>query len=383
MATNSHSLIAVNMSTELNFGDGTVFMPVYLRGEWVWSADIRAEKLAAMPSNQTLTSLGLSPEKFYAWRCNNMSDFYLFTVNLNSPFMNSMRTTIAFFLPSMAILAVLAVAFVKRKSVKRTDFLAIFVGAGLFTLSFLVSFYQYAPPDVFTWQEVFLIVDFAFAASLAVYSIVRGDESESDSGHKTRTQKLEIENKKSIFKGGEIRSEEADKRIEKLDKVFDIIIILASIVSATSFQFFSSMPHPQIDSAAYEKLLTALFRLFLIPLVLAIAMWIPTQLARHFTMRTLLLRTCAWACSLQTLGVYVLFVVIFGFSGTVNFQILAVISFVISTIIDAVLLLYVVVEYQRAFDPQSLRTRDWLYRQIPAIIVALVLVEVSLILAVL
>ncbi len=176
-------LIAVNMSTDLNFGDGTVFMPVYLRGEWVWSPDIRAEKLAAMPSNQTLTSLGLSPEKFYAWRCNNMSDFYLFKVNLSSPFMNSMRTTIAFFLPSLAILAVLSLATWKRNRLKRADFLAIFVGAGLFTLSFLVSFYQYAPPDVFTWEELLLIADFIFATGLAGYSLWKKEEREYNGDH--------------------------------------------------------------------------------------------------------------------------------------------------------------------------------------------------------
>jgi hypothetical protein len=176
-------LIAVNTSTELNFDDFTVTMPVYLRGEWAWSAHIRAEKLVAVPNNQTLTSLGLSPERFYAWRCNNMSDFYLFRVNFSYPFMNSMRTTIAFFLPSVAILIVLSLAAWKRNRLKRTDFLAIFVGAGLFTLSFLVSFYQYAPPDVFTWEELLLIVDFIFATGLAGYSLWKKDKEEFDGDH--------------------------------------------------------------------------------------------------------------------------------------------------------------------------------------------------------
>ena len=176
-------LIAVNMSTQLNINDGVVSMPAYLQDEWAYSPDIAAQKLATRPSNQTLTSLGLSPQKFYQYGCNNMTDFYLFKVTLSYPFMNSLRTAIAFFLPSMAILAVLTVATVKRNRLKRTDFLGIFVGAGLFTLSFLVSFYQYAPPDVFTWEELLLIGDFVFATGLAIYSLCRRNIEDRYNGH--------------------------------------------------------------------------------------------------------------------------------------------------------------------------------------------------------
>lgn len=176
-------LVAVNMSTQLNINDGVVSMPAYLQDEWAYSSDIAAQKLATRPSNQTLTSHGLSPQKFYQYGLSTMPDFYLFTVTLSNRSMTSWRTLIAFFLPSMAILAVLTVATVKRNRVKRTDFLAIFVGAGLFTLSFLVSFYQYAPPDIFTWEELFLIGDFVYATSLAVYSLWRRDIEDCYNDH--------------------------------------------------------------------------------------------------------------------------------------------------------------------------------------------------------
>jgi len=78
-----------------------------------------------------------------------------------------------------------------------------------------------------------------------------------------------------------------------------------------------------------------------------------------------------------------LFVIVLGFGGTVNILFLAIVSFFICAIIWGVLLFYVVVGYQRAFDPESLRTRNWLYRQIPAMLVAPVLVEAFLLLAVL
>ncbi|MGA3192951.1 MAG: hypothetical protein ABSD73_10640 [Candidatus Bathyarchaeia archaeon] len=167
------SLIAVNMSTHLMINDGTVIMPVYLRGDWVWSSDISAEKLVSVPTNETLRSWGLSPERFYQYGCENMPDFYLFKVSLSAPAMKALRMTVAFLLPSLALLGVLSVTTYYRRRLERGDFLAIFVGAGLFTLSFLVSFYQYAPPDVFTWEELLLIVDFVFASILAVYSIVK------------------------------------------------------------------------------------------------------------------------------------------------------------------------------------------------------------------
>jgi hypothetical protein len=255
-------LIAVNMSTELNFNDGTVFMPVYLRGEWVWSSDIRAEKLAAAPSNQTLTSLGLSVEKFYARRCNNMSDFYLFTVNLSSPFMNSMRTTIAFFLPSIVILAVLTAATFKRNILKRTDFLTIFMGAGLFTLSFLISFYQYAPPDIFTWEELFLIINFVFAATLAVYSIVRTEKAEPTEKATTHPQKH-----------NEKKQEQGPRLVEigrSIDKAFEWFVLLLSVLIGVLFAFLTWITKPEANLDITTKFMCSLTA----PLVLTICTWL-------------------------------------------------------------------------------------------------------------
>lgn len=176
-------LVAVNMSTQLNINNGVVSMPVYLQDQWDYSSDIAAQKLARMPDNQTLSSLGLRPETFYRDGGTNMSDFYLYTITLSFPFINSFRMMVAFLLPSIAIFVLLVVATWKRNTLKKTEFLGIFVGAGLFTLSFLVSFYQYAPPDVFTWEESLLIVDFIFATGLAGYSLWKKDKKEYDGDH--------------------------------------------------------------------------------------------------------------------------------------------------------------------------------------------------------
>jgi hypothetical protein len=176
-------LVAVNMSIELNINAGDISMPAYLQDEWSYSPHIAAQKLAGVPDNQTLSSLGLSPDTFYQDGGTNMADFYLYTITLSFPFINSFRMMVAFLLPSIAVLILLAVATWKRSTLKRTEFLGIFVGAGLFTLSFLVSFYQYAPPDVFTWEELLLIGDFVFATGLAGYSLWKKDKKEYDGDH--------------------------------------------------------------------------------------------------------------------------------------------------------------------------------------------------------
>jgi len=268
-------LIAVNMSTQLNINDGVVSMPAYLQDEWVYSPDIAAQKLATRPSNQTLNSLGLSPQKFYQYGLDTMTDFYLFKVTLSYPSMNSWRTAIAFFLPSMAILAVLTVATVKRNRLKIADFLAIFVGAGLFTLSFLVSFYQYAPPDTFTWQEVFLIVDFAFAAGLAVYSLVRGDKSRSDNDDKTQTQKPEIENEKKMLKTKETHEEQTQERrlaeiATSIDKAFEWLVLLMTVLIGILFTFLTWVTKPEISLDLTAKFMFSLT----MPLVVAISIWL-------------------------------------------------------------------------------------------------------------
>ena len=274
-------LIAVNMSTQLTFNEGNVFMPVYLRGEWVWSSFISAEKLAAAPNNQTLISLGLSPEEFYAWHCNNMSDFYLFTVNLSSPFMNSMRTTIAFFLPSIVILAVLTTATFKRNNLKRTDFLAIFVGAGLFTLSFLVSFYQYAPPDVFTWEELFLIINFVFAATLAVYSMVRTEKAEPKEKATTQPQKH-----------NEKKREQGPRLVEigrSIDKAFEWFVLLLSVLIGVLFAFLTWITKPEANLDITAKFMFSLTA----PLVLTICTWLWNLLTLNEE-RQIFLRLFSW-----------------------------------------------------------------------------------------
>jgi hypothetical protein len=320
-------LIAVNMSTQLNINNGFVWMPAYLQDEWAYSEDIAAQKLAARPSNQTLTSLGLSPQKFYQYGLDTMPDFYLFTVTLSYPSMNSWRTSIAFFLPSVAILAVLIVATVKRKRLKRTDFLGIFVGAGLFTLSFLVSFYQFAPPDVFTWQEVFLIVDFVFAAGLAVYSLVRVDKSGSDNSDKTQTQKPEIENEKKMLKTKETHEEQGQERrlaeiAMSIDKAFEWLVLLMTVLLGILFTFLTWVTKPEMNLDVTAKFMFSLT----MPLILAICTWL-WHLMTLSEGRKISLRLSSWGILSMVFAYYVmLFFTFVAFGVTRQFTLIAAVA---------------------------------------------------------
>jgi hypothetical protein len=286
-------LIAVNVSTQLNVNNCFVWMPAYLQGQWAYSEDIAAQKLAAQPSNESLVSLGLSPQKFYQYGCNNMTDFYLFTIALSFPQMNSLRMIVAFLLPSLAILGMLVVTTIYRNRLKRADFLAIFVGAGLFTLSFLVSFYQFAPPDVFTWEELMLIVDFVFATGLAVYSVVRRDETEPDEKSGTQPQK-----------DHEKQQEQGPRLVEigtSIDKAFEWFVLLMSVLIGILFGFLTWVTKPEANLNLTAKFMFSMTA----PLVLAICTWL-WYLLTLSKERQIYLRLCSWSIISMIFAYYIM-----------------------------------------------------------------------------
>lgn len=172
------------------------------------------------------------------------------------------------------------------------------------------------------------------------------------------------------------------KRIEKLDRVFDLMILLASIISATLFQFVSSIPYSQDEVAMYEHVLKLSFRLFLIPVVLTITMWISAQLARRQTPRILLLKTCAWTYSIEMVCLYLFWAASLGFANTIlTFSYMAVAAMIISAVMAGLLLRFVTREYEKALNWKVFKTRDWLYRQVLTILVALLLGELSILVA--
>jgi len=200
-------LIAINMSISLNLNDTWVNMALPLRGIWTWDEHPEVIKLSSAPDNKSLTSHGLSPMKFYQYNCDTMTDFYLISEFFRFPFMDSCRVALAYFSPSIAIFLVLLVSGIKFKKMSTSDFLRLYLGAGLFILTFLVSFYQFAPSKVWTWQEAIFHPDFLIVTVLVIVALLmkqskpgsndesgnRNSDSEGKAEDSNKDQKLQIE----------------------------------------------------------------------------------------------------------------------------------------------------------------------------------------------
>lgn len=182
-------LMAVNMSTRLELNDTWFVMPVSLQGDWEYQEHPLVIKLAELPDNQTLIAHGLNPDKFYRQNGNYMTDFYLITETLSFKYIQSLRIAIAYSLPSISILFVASFSAYRFKRLRRRDFLTLYLSAGLFAFTFLVSFYEYAPSKILTWQEVLLYVAFAFVSVLAIVAVVFKREESSKNDDEEQTTK--------------------------------------------------------------------------------------------------------------------------------------------------------------------------------------------------
>lgn len=184
-------------------------MALPLRGIWAWDEHPEIIKLSNKPDNQTLVSHGFNPKRFYQYHCDNMTDFYLISEFFRFPNMDSWRIALAYFSPSIAIFLVILVSGIKFKKLSRSDFLRLYLGVGLFILTFLVSFYQYAPSKVWTWQEAIFYGDFLIITVLVIVALwTKRDKSENGD-----------ENENQVFspKGGSETIDENQKlRIQRL-----------------------------------------------------------------------------------------------------------------------------------------------------------------------
>jgi len=242
-------LIAVNMSITLDINNTWVIVPFSMRGDWSWDEHPMVRELAEPPDNQTLASLGLSSQRFYQYGCENMADFYLITITFSFPTMYSTRIAIAYLLPSMTILLVLAVASARFKRLSISDFLTLYLGAGLFILSFVVSFYQYAPSKVLTWQEAIFYFDFLFVTGLVVAAL-KGKKSTKDAGNSAGTEPADPKNKGDMSDKEQLR---VQRLISQLSSRESSTLIVSTIAASVSLAILAvvmqSMNGPLSDSA--------------------------------------------------------------------------------------------------------------------------------------
>lgn len=310
-------LIALNLSTKLELNDTWFIMPVSLRGDWTWEEHAKVNKLTGPPNNQALLSHGLSPEKFYQYRCNEMTDFYLIVQTFSFPPVYSWRITIAYFLPSIAILGVLGISAKNFRRMQRSDFLRLYLGVGLFTLTFLVSFYQFAPWRVFTWQEVIFYIDFLFATALVVAAIVlKGEQSPRG---KNKEENLQRETTQAEHK--EV-SEQQIETSRSIDKAFEWFVLLLTILVGILFQFLTWITQPQAQLQFIGMYMLSLVA----PLVVSVLAWLAQLITLHIG-RKIFLRLFSWSISSIVFFYYIqLFVTLVAFSSIKDYLTVAVIT---------------------------------------------------------
>jgi hypothetical protein len=163
-------LVALNETIMVEHNYTDFRMPAILRGEWEWTVDLK--RLSEIPNNSTLLFHGIDLESFARYNGDEMLDFYLLTIVINPISTYVLRMIVAFLFPPLVILVLLILVAFKYRRLTRSDLLTIYLATAFFILPFLVSFYQYAQPKVFTWQEVLFLVDFIFATILVSYAIL-------------------------------------------------------------------------------------------------------------------------------------------------------------------------------------------------------------------
>lgn len=230
-------LMAVNMSTRLDLNDTWFVMPVSMQGDWEYEEHPLVIKLAGLPDNQTLLAHGLNPDKIYRQNGNSMTDFYLITETLSFSHIQSVRIAIAYSFPSISILFVAAFSVYRFNRLRRRDFLTLYLSAGLFAFTFLVSFYAYAPSKILTWQEILLYVDFIFVSILAIVAVVfkREECSRNNDEERRKPQSVRME----LGGVSENKSQKVQVLVAEISARENSTLVISTVAASASLAIMS------------------------------------------------------------------------------------------------------------------------------------------------
>jgi len=294
-------LMALNISTKLDLNYTWFIMPIPLQGDWNWIENPKIEKLSTVPDNQTLISCGLNPEKFYAAGGNNMTDFYLITETFSFAGMYSTRISLIYFAPSVLILFVLAISAVRFKKLSTSNFLTLYLGTAFFILSFLVSFAQYAPSTVLTWQEILFYVDFLFCTALVVTAIYFKKKKKPSSGDDTKELILETGKDMKASAEGEGQRNGSEPTVESINKAFEWLVLVQTVLLSVIFQVLIWIMKPETNYKLTAQLMFSLT----MPLIVSIITWFG-QLITSKTRRQIVLRLLSWSILAMVFSYYIM-----------------------------------------------------------------------------
>jgi len=138
-----------------------------------WVHDERSERFNNPPSNETLSSWGLSPTIFSnLQRGHDYRAFYIYEITLSKPsaFMERMQWT--FEVPSILLLIVLgtSVFCLLFRELRLREALTLYLGSAFFSLPFLLSYIQIGLGSIST-AEMFFRLDIYLAMLLALAAL--------------------------------------------------------------------------------------------------------------------------------------------------------------------------------------------------------------------
>ncbi len=174
---------AVNETLNLQNNNTLLNIPQTLLGQWDFSDKL--ERFDKTPSNYQLTDRGLNAALFEKYASEDgkwpgtghLQDYYLYTLTISQKPIYMDRIALAFLVVPSIILFFFIIVFWRyfRKSLSFSDLLKIYMAIAFFTVPFLVSYYQFAPPASFTLQESLLLGDFIVPTFMLLWALFTKD----------------------------------------------------------------------------------------------------------------------------------------------------------------------------------------------------------------
>lgn len=146
-------------------------MPRELGDQWTHMEEW--ERFGSVPSNSTLSQLGVDPSRF--WRTPGAGEYktyYLYKVSLSKPGSFQNRVRLTYTVPAALLFLVLAVSVCFFRKLELRHSLTIYLGTAFFCLPFLINYTQLGLGPI-TFTESVFYVDIDLSALLAIVSIVR------------------------------------------------------------------------------------------------------------------------------------------------------------------------------------------------------------------
>jgi len=162
-------VFGLNGTVSLKQFSSSVNMPTSLKGEWAVSQ--RFKQISLDEIKDQLSTLGFDPEHDYDFLdIDECPDFYQLTIDFSRQWPAIFRGFLAFWAPAIFLFGLLYLAIERRKQLKISYALELFIGIGLATLPFIFGARQILPPRL-TLIEIIFYFNVLISIGLAAWVI--------------------------------------------------------------------------------------------------------------------------------------------------------------------------------------------------------------------